>query len=233
VSKAHLNFYYRMKKFFQKQREVTALLLYVGVIFATVYFAVIPLMEKINSTNDQIQEELTKQEIASQHINELPKLQKQYEVLKSGDDLAEVLLNKDKAVVLIEKLEKTAQETNNEIVIKVQEVVDTKKATAKTKSTTENTLVGQLPSPEYLQLKIALNGSYGSIISFVKLLENFEYYNDVVEIRIDKGDGETQSFSNGVIESPFSLMEKGDTEKNTTIKKDVLDASLDVVFYTR
>ncbi|EKD46435.1 MAG: hypothetical protein ACD_67C00237G0002 [uncultured bacterium] len=233
MSKAHLNFYYRMKKFFQKQREVTALLLYVGVIFATVYFAVIPLMEKINSTNDQIQEELTKQEIASQHINELPKLQKQYEVLKSGDDLAEVLLNKDKAVVLIEKLEKTAQETNNEIVIKVQEVVDTKKATAKTKSTTENTLVGQLPSPEYLQLKIALNGSYGSIISFVKLLENFEYYNDVVEIRIDKGDGETQSFSNGVIESPFSLMEKGDTEKNTTIKKDVLDASLDVVFYTR
>lgn len=234
MSRAHLGFHYRMKNFFQKQREIMAVLIFGVIIFALVYFVIFPLMGKIDAKKYQIQEAEMKSEIIKQQISELPRIQKQYETLMSDGDLNDVLLDKDMAVTLIEKLEKLAQRTGSDIVISVQEQVDPKKTTtAKAKANAEVTILGELPSAEYLQLKIGITGKYESIVEFVKALEDFEYYCDIIGIQIDKYNEGTTKASPSAITNPFSSSEKNSTTKITKNSDDELVAFLDTVFYAK
>lgn len=224
-----------MKNFLHKQREIIAILAYVAVVVGIVYFAIFPLLGRINSINDEIQQETMKQESVKLHIEQLPKIQKQYEALQASGDLMDVLLNKDKAVVLIERLEKLADSTGNEITIAVQqETAPVKKTQTKTATTAavEDTLVANLPSADYLEMKISLNGSYNSIIEFIDLLEKFEYYADIIEIKINKEEANVSTVNSatvGMFSRSSSVTSK---QAETSSKKGELAASLGVVFYT-
>ncbi|MDD5463552.1 MAG: hypothetical protein PHP62_00165 [Candidatus Moranbacteria bacterium] len=224
-----------MKNFLNKQREIIAILAYVAVVVGIIYFAIFPLLGRIRSINDEIQQETMKQESVKLHIEQLPKIQKQYEALQASGDLMDVLLNKDKAVVLIERLEKLADNTGNEITIAVQQdTAPVKKTQAKAATTAavEDTLVANLPSTDYLEMKISLNGSYNSIIEFIDLLEKFEYYADIIEIKINKEEANvstTNSATVGMFSRPVSVTSK---QPETPSKKGELTASLGVVFYT-
>lgn len=226
-----------MKNFLKQQREILSLMVYALFIFLVVYFAILPLFEKINNINDQIQEEILNQEISRKNIEELPKIQKQFESLNQGTDLTSVLLDNANAVVLIEKLEKMAEQTDNTISITVEEVSvsDPKKKTPKLKAGEEVPIASELPSQNYLRLKIVLSGKYGSIVKFIGLIENFEYYADIIGIQISKNNEESQlqSVSAGSgISNPFIL----EMEKNNLLKKNsenILNASINVAFYLR
>lgn len=227
-----------MKNFFQKRREIIAICAYFGVVFVIVYFAIMPLMKKIEEKNNEIQEEKINQEIVRRRMEELPGIQKQYQTLQSSDDLSGILLDKNNAIVLIEKLEKLAEQTGNIISIEVQEVaaVDPKKAATKGKVTNDNILVSELPSTEYLQLKIKLNGKYESILNFIQSLENFEYYGDIIEMQITKDADKikTQPIQQSVefgVANPF--VSNTDNTKIVKVENDKLNASLSVVFYSR
>ncbi len=52
----------------------------------------------------------------------------------------------------------------------------------------KKTVLGSLPSQEYLQMKIELKGDYNSIIKFIDFLENLEYYCDIVAIQMRNAD---------------------------------------------
>ncbi|EKE18962.1 MAG: hypothetical protein ACD_9C00184G0001 [uncultured bacterium] len=193
-------------------------------------------MGRINTIKDQIQEEEMKQEVVRRQISELPKIQSQYETLKTGD-LSDVLLDKEKAVILIEKLEKIAENTGNSIVIKVEEsVVETKKTSSKNKPVAEATIFDDLPSSDYLRLKITLTGEYDSVVNFIKAIESFEYYCDIVGIQISKNDEESRIYSvnTGTIGSmnPFSPREV-DVIKKIQTPNNSLSASLETVFYIK
>ncbi|EKE20017.1 MAG: hypothetical protein ACD_8C00066G0002 [uncultured bacterium] len=226
-----------MKNFLKQQREVLSLVVYTLVIFVVVYFVIMPLFEKIKTTNDQVQEEILNQEISRKNIEELPKIQKQFESLNQGADLTLVLLDNANAVVLIEKLEKMAEQTNNTISITIEEVSvnDPKKKTPKLKAGEEVPIASELPSQNYLRLKIVLSGKYGSIVKFIGMIENFEYYADIMGIQISKNNEESQlqSISSGSgISNPFVL----EMEKDNLMKKNsenILNASINVAFYLR
>ena len=96
-----------MKKFFQKQREIITIFIYGCFIVVLIYFVVLPLIVRVNDTRDQIQEEHIKQDIKKQQISELPKMEEQYNMLQNNEKSVDVLLDKNDAVGLIERLEKT------------------------------------------------------------------------------------------------------------------------------
>lgn len=233
-----------MNKIFKKQREVFAILVFIGIIFALAYFVIRPLLLRIDNINNQMQEDAARQENRQKQIAELPKIQQQYQTLQNSEDLSSVLLNKQDAVFLIEKLELLAADTKNEITISVQDAkpVEAPKATAsnKGKAETEKNILNDLPNKNYLQMKITLNGSYSAIINFVKSLEKFEYYADIVSLQINKGENQ-DSRSNSSVSTfdsvnPFSSNEQDVpelTEENTSELKKPITASLDTVFYTR
>lgn len=222
-----------MKDFFKKQREILAIIGYATIVFLLIYFAVFSLIKKIDGINYQLQEEGMKQEIARQHISELPKIQKQYIELENSLDLTRVLLDENEAVTLIEKLEKTAKDTENDIVIEVQAQVDQKKVSVKAKPGDEVPLIEELPSQDYLQLKITLNGEYGPIVKFIKEIEGFEYYCDITEVQINKSEVLSKVRSGSETANPFDFSAKKENEGVENDKIDKLSASLTVMFYKK
>lgn len=227
-----------MKNFLNKQREILLLLAYVFVVAGLIYFVILPLLARMNRINDQIQQESMQQESVKLHINELPGIRKQYETLQSGGDLSGVLLDKNRAVVLIEKLEKLAEGSNNEISIIAQDAVANvaaKKTAAKGAAALEGALVAGLPSPDYLQLKITLTGNYNSIVDFIDRLEKFEYYADIIAIQINNEKAlSTSSLSSvGMFGAAKAVEAKSGSSVTKGLAENALTASLDSVFYIK
>ncbi len=223
-----------MKNFFKKQREIIIILAYAGIFAGLVYLVILPLLARINSVNDQIQEESMKQEVVRQQLGELPKLQEQYDVLGKDADLVNVLLDKNNAVVLIERLEKIAQDSNNKITISVKNAPVEQKSMSTTASTTASnvTLKNSLPSSDYLEMDITLDGSYNTIMNFVDSLESLEYYADIVGIRIVQKTASSKSLEYGVANLSV-LNSKNNTVISDSAASGDLEASLDAVFYTK
>ena len=228
-----------MKNFLKGQREILALLGYGVVIFCLVYFVILPLIGRMHDMNDQIQQESMRQESAQAHISQLPKIQKQYQALQSDGDLSDVLLDKNKAVVLIEKLEKLAESTNNKIAISVQDDASSqgvKKVQPKVAASTAKLLIDDLPKSNYLQMKITLTGDYNSVVAFIGMIEKFEYYTDITAIQINKY-ADSISASQAVSTSgmfgsvAINVPNKVPIKQNAT-DANMLTASLDTVFYT-
>lgn len=216
-----------MNNFLKKRREILAIFAYVALIAGLFYAVIFPLISKINDVNDRLQEETLKQESARQHLSELPKIQQQYEVIEKNATSLDVLLDKNNAVGLIETLEKLADETGNSITISVQDQSPAK-SSAKAKNAQENTIVNSLPSQNYLQLKITLNGDFDRMGKFIKALESFEYYCDIIGIQI-KDTKEEDKLSGG---DPFDSKSKQSAAAESKKSGD-LEAVLDVVFYAK
>jgi len=223
-----------MKKIFQKQREIIIILIYIGIIIVLIYFVILPLIGHINNTRDQIQEEHVKQEIKQQQIRELPKMEEQYNILQNNGESTDILLDKNDAVVLIEKLEKLAQNSDNEIAISIQNTENQKNVPeAKSKTNTNNELVDNLPSADNLQMKITITGSYNTIAQFINSLESFEYYCDIVAIQIKQKEEDNKVAEIGTI-NPFSSKSSINIGKSSNLdNKNKEEASLDIVFYTK
>ena len=230
-----------MKKIFQKQRELLAVIIYVGFILAIIYFIIMPLLSRINSVQDQIQEEKINQEIKEQSLADLPKMQEQYENLQNNEKMIDVLFDKNNAVELIEKLEKLAQDSGNVITISVQEKEPAKDVSSKARKKTNDTeekkpvsIVENLPSSEYMQIKLELKGGFDTAVNFIHKLENFEYYCDIIGIKMqqaEKGDkkiSNTESFGSiniNSVENPEGLLEN--------ISSNNVVTTIDVFFYTK
>ncbi|MDD5396979.1 MAG: hypothetical protein PHW24_02860 [Candidatus Moranbacteria bacterium] len=230
-----------MKNFLSRQREILAIVIYAGLVVGLVYFLVMPLLARIGDKSNQIQEDSLKQESLRKHLAELPNIEQQYKKLEGNSDAVDILLDKGNAVILIEKLEKLADDTGNKIAISVTpSVADQPKASAKDKAKVDESIVGKLPSQNYLQMKITLVGEYDSITNFIRLLENFEYYADITSIQLtqnDSADLNAKSVSNGSMSvgSPFGTAAPvvNTSQPIEVAKGNFLKASLDTVFYAK
>lgn len=224
-----------MKNFIQKQKELVVISAYIMVIIMLIYFVVVPLVSKINETNDQIQKERINQNMIEQKIAELPKIQQQYNTILEKENIIDVFLDKNEEVGLIEKIEKLAQDTDNKIEISVQSnQPQTKNTDNKKKKKVEETLVSKLPSTDYLQMQIILNGSYNDMLNFIRRLENMENYSDIIKIKIEQTDSNAITNSNFGSANPFVQAPSTDSEDtaNSVIEKD-LKTTMDIVFYTK
>jgi hypothetical protein len=233
----HLICRYWMKNFLQKQKETVTVVIYICVIAGLVYFVIRPLLASINSVHDQIQEEGLKQEIVKQRLNDLPKIQDQYDMLQKNEGSIDILLDENNAVVLIERLETLAQDSGDKINITVQNQPEQKntQTPAGKKAAVDNSLTNSLPSSDYMQLKITLTGKYNSIVNFIYKLESFEYYCDITAIQIqpDKTSN-TPIADSGVLLNPFNVSGSATAaEKSIKDTAGNIEASLDVVFYTK
>ena len=223
-----------MKQVFQKQKEISIIFAYIGVVAVLVYFVILPLLSKIEGINNQIQEESMKQEIVKQQLEELPKIQQQYEALQKNEGFIDVLLDKNNAVTLIEKLENLAQDSGNKIEISIQNSsLPENVAVVTTNTNTDDTLIKALPSADYLQLHILLTGDYNKIVNFISRLENMEYYSDITGIEIKQSD----VTDNTGVTNPFNLNSVTDSNKISSESNQGdqgnLEATIDVVFYTK
>jgi F0F1-type ATP synthase membrane subunit b/b' len=239
-----------MKNFLKKWREILTLGVFLILVGIFVYFLLIPVYKNIIIRRDQIQEELASQELQKKQLTEIPKIKQQYDWLKNEQEKLNVLLKKEDAVLLIEKLEKIANETNNKIKIEIVETkqLDKKSVAAPTEEVSktatkdtpakaiktkevDTTIIGNLPSKDYLEIKIGLVGDYNAMLAFLKKLEKMEYYNDIVSLQIKTYD-EIKSLVNSQssLVPSFSQTNNIDFENiNNSSKK--IETFFDTFFY--
>jgi len=229
-----------MKKFLKNQQEYIAVIIFLLVVFLLTYFVLIPILGRIDRTKNEMEQAVIKQEIERQRLGELPKIREQYAEINSQQKKIDVLLDEEQAVTLIERLESLARDTNNEILISIQEDDLQQKnvpVSKVKKESTDTILLDSLPNKNYLKLKILLRGDYGGIFSFLKKLETLEYYSDIIAINIGQASLEQASFGQNTLGSfdvsnPFVNQTKGSGD---SLKKESgkLSASLETVFYSR
>ena len=123
---------------------------------------------------------------------------------------------------LVEEFEKLAKDTGNEIKIEINE--GKKEKDKKAKKDDESI---KLPSENYLQMNILIYGKYGDIFTFIKKLENINFWNDIISLNITKR--EISQFSRpdnvSVFENPSGI-----NPSNEQVNKN-MTAVMETVFY--
>ena len=230
-----------MKKILKNQREVVAFLVFLLILGGLVRFALFPLLERITSIKDEMEAGSITQSVKKQRLNELPKMKQQYEEIKDQQKQLEILFSKDQAIVLIEKLEKVAQEANDKITISIQEDSTQAVQPQPNKGKVDpmaTILVDSLPSKDYLSLKISLIGEYAGIFKFINSLETLQYYCDITGINFSHlTDSDLATMENGAgnsgILNPFSSQVQVGKKTIAVKNNPKLTASLDVVYYLK
>lgn len=224
-----------MKNFIKKNKIILAVVIYMAVLGSAFYFVAGHLLSAISGNNVKIQENLVDREIKEKRLAEIPKMKEQYQTVASEERFFIPLVTEDKAVELIEKLEKLAQSSGNEINIEIQSntgKVDTSKAKSKKTEDEKQSIRDSLPSSDYLELKINLSGSYNQLLDFIEKFEALQYYSDIVSLDIEFKEEEKKAQSSP---SPFAQntnnMTGSEEVQPVPAKEATLNSSINAVFY--
>lgn len=212
-----------MKPIWNKFRETIVVVTYVIILALLFYFIVKPLINSVNFKTGEIQEKTLSQEGRAKKLSELPRLREQFNKIQGEKDNIRVLISLDRAVVLIEELEKIAEETGNNITINAEEKVDDKKVK---NAGDESVLIKNLPSNNYLKVNILLAGNYGDVVNFIRKIENIQYWSDIISVNIsNKKLNLINRTSNS---SPFS---RSSNDVDDFFRVGNVSTILEVVFY--
>ena len=230
-----------MKDFIKKHKIILILVIYIILVGAVFYFVVKYLFLSIESNKNKIQETIVDQENKKKRIDELPRLQDQYQMVLTNERKMAYLLTQDRAVDLIKEVEDLAEKTGNSIKIEMlsdkdQALLSQNNNIKKDDSSVD--LRSGLPGTDYLEMKINLTGEYGNLLSFVKKIENMEFYADIISIGISV-DNES---NNSDMLSPFSganmteanqVPGQENSNQPPPEKKITINSTIDTVFYLR
>lgn len=207
----------------KKYKEYIVSVLFFVILILVYIFMVRPLAVKIRKNTDEIQKKIADRTVYEEKTKNLTKIKEQAESYRKNENYVKnVLARRDQVVDLVEELEKLAKDTGNEIKIEINE--EKKEKDKKAKKDDEGL---NLPSENYLQVKILIYGKYGDIFTFIKKLENINFWNDIISLNITKR--EISQFSRpdnvSVFENPG-----GTNPLNEQASKNVT-AIMETVFY--
>ena len=206
-----------MNKFTNKHLRLIIALVLLSMMGGIGWFGVVPFYGHIREIRDEIQQFYAGREHRNEQFSRLPDIRNQFDAVRKDEGSLDILLTRGRIVDFIKVLEGLAQETDVTIAIKSEEnpEVAKKKAPAKTDGTeteakteqVKKTLVEQLPSDQYISLKLTLTGDYASLLAFLHKLETAPFALDVTSIDIHPRNTETKtpSSSSPDRKNPFSL----------------------------
>lgn len=182
-------------------------------VFATLFFVILPLHQKIGAEGDEIQKVLAKTENSERKISRLPEFESQYETIRSGENRIRLLLSEDRAVDFIREIEILAEGTGGDVTIAQgasPEAAKKKAAPAKEKdgddapAKAEPKTIGEsLPWEKSLRLKVRFTGTYPDAANFLHKIETMPYRLDVLAVDIRPVPDEEKR-KVGVVEVPVA-----------------------------
>lgn len=219
-----------MKDFWKKHKIPTALAGYAIAVVATVYFLIVPMVVRIQTSSDEIQKSLIDSEILKERVNRIPEMQKMSQKYQKSN--LDVILSPEEKLNFIKKVETLVDETNNKMKIDIAKKTDKKLAKSPKKDGEEKGIMESLPSDNYMSLSFILRGDYPSLINFLHKLENLDYYVNVVALSSKKIDAQIES--EGQIRYNFFGGSNNDYKNKTESgAKEVIETVIDVAVYLK
>lgn len=218
----------------RKFRKLAAVVIFLALIGGSYVFVVSKMIDKIRAKKAMIQETMAIQEYQREKVGDVHKLRDDFELAESSEAKIFPFLDKDNAVDFIQEIEKLSEGTNSRVAIEVVPV----EAPAKGKNAPKDgggSIMGSLPSKDYLQFKIKTAGSFLGLVKFINQLENSKYYLDIVSVQIntnpDAGKEKKQESQGSA--NPFSAKDKNSGEEKNVQDDEAIIASVGVVVYTQ
>lgn len=164
------------------------------VVFAALFFVILPLHQKIGAEGDEIQKILAKTENSERKISRLPEFESQYETIRGGENRIRLLLSEDRAVDFIREIETLAEGTDGDVTIAQgasSESAKKKAVPAKEKDGDDapakdepKTIGESLPWEKSLRLRVRFTGTYQDAVNFLHKIETMPYRLDVIVVDI-------------------------------------------------
>lgn len=241
-----------MKGFWKKYKSWISGLLFVLVVAGAIVFIAKPLVARIVAISDEIQKKAIDNQINQARIAKIPEMKAQHELFASEAERLNVVVDAGSEVDFIKRLELLAEETGNKIDLKIDEEAATQKgakAVAKKESSdttvTEKDASGSatkakkdledikanLPSAFYLMLHINLEGNYAGFMNFLRQLENFNYYANVVSLNLVKAEKQEEERSGSRDIFSSNPGDFDDSERQSS--KNILKSTIDVAVYIK
>lgn len=171
-----------MKDFCKKYKIYIIITGYILLVAAFFYWGVFFLVENIKENSNKIQESMLDSEVRQRKLSKIPTIEKSFGEITENENKLTGILKEEEKVDFIKKLEILAEESQNKIDLKIideGQKEDGKKANTKNKNESKI----KLPKDNnYISLQADLTGNYSGLINFIKKLENFEYYVNVISI---------------------------------------------------
>lgn len=232
-----------MKKIWSKHKLLIITASCFVLLVATVYFLTAPFVNKIKEKSDKIQEKIIDNQITGERTASIPKMEELDNGYESEKKYFDVILDPEREIDFIKELESLADETGNKIALKVNETNDpndgkTKKTAGNKKN--EKTIKEDLSYDNYIVIQIDLYGDYQEMMNFIRKLENFKYFCNIISIECKK---ETEisesrvlpSDSKNIFSKPSFYPVSGKTQVESVEKneKDTLHSIINVVVYIK
>jgi len=209
----------------KKYKVAAAVIIYIIGLFSIFFFIMFPVIQKIKSQSDQIQEKIIDNDLEKEKISKIPEMQKIEAAYNEKEKKLNILLTPEEKVDFIKNLENLADETGNKISMKVDE--NASKTLAKAKKDPAD-IKGTLPYDSYMAVQVNMEGSYESFLNFVSKLENLEKYVNMTAFALSKNKANGNSETSGSdIFSP---------DKNAPVKNSnsyVVDSIIDIIVYIK
>jgi len=221
-----------MKKIWENYKEVFILLAYAAFLIGLFVFIAKPLFSQIQEKRKYAEEKAVEKEITDKKIKELPQLKEKMAVIQQEEAKLNVFFSQENALPLIEKIETLAAETGNGIKIEIiSEGGSSKDDARKNKDKDKEAIMSNLPGANFIIVRLSLSGDFNSAARFIQKIENFDYFSDIISIkmsRIDRGDSRDRLKSG----SGFFNSNAGENEKEADRKTYKYETPLEVILET-
>jgi hypothetical protein len=178
-----------MKIFWKKYKILVLFFGYLLFLGAFIYGVIFTLIKNIKQNVDSVQSNILDDQIDKKKLSQVPELEKSYATFSSGEEKLAVILPPEKEVDFIKSLEGLAEETGNEISLRL--IKDDEEKASKDKiggvvESNEKKLKTELPHGNYINIQLELKGEYLELINFMQKVENFGYYINVLSLDLKK-----------------------------------------------
>jgi hypothetical protein len=218
-----------MNNVWKKNNQYISAVVILSALWLSVQFGVAPVISLIQQKSNLIEEKTLDRENREKRIQELPKLREQSAQLLEEENNFMILVKKEEELGLIEVIEKIAEETDNKINIEIQNPAKMDTSNKKSKDADKEKKDENILKPaneNYLAVGISINGTYNSLIQFIKKIENMKYWSDIINIDTTFEEVAQESRSGDVFTPGINQNTKGE---EIMIKN--LATKLTIVFY--
>lgn len=226
-----------MKEVWKKYKLWIVLAGYLATLLLVVIFMIVPLKTKVSKSGEELQRTEIDNEMNRDKTAKIPEMEEQRGYFQENKSRLDGLLDSDEEVDFIRKLELLSEETGNKINLKIDNPLpksenksrENDSESKKDGQTAEN-IMSMLPYPDYVVFNISLEGTYEGFFNFIRKLENFEYYVNVVSLELQRGVSEKEKVITD--DNPFSAGSQKGIGKNEE-GKEVLKSEIRAVVYIR
>ena len=167
--------------FFKKNKYllIIGILLLVWVSF--IFLVILPEKDVLHNKFVDLEKEKLNNQANNEKLSSLGDLKRISAMIDGEKRTLEVIFSEDKIIDLVSELEKIAEETGNKISISVANEEGRKIETVNVIKDEKNDdhFLKNLPTQNYFEIDITLEGDYNKTLNFIKKINNIGYYNVV------------------------------------------------------